>query len=100
MSRRAPRASERRPLEIDVDYLEQPAGSALISAGKTRCSAPRRSPRSVPRWLMGKGKGWMTAEYGLLPGIDWGAHGARGELGQAEGPHGRDPAPDRARCAP
>ena len=59
------RADELRPLEIEVDYLEQPAGSALISAGKTRVSARRRSPR-VPRWLMGKER-LDDAEYGLLP---------------------------------
>jgi ribonuclease PH len=56
-----------RPLEIDVDYLEQPAGSALISAGKTRVLCTASITEGVPRWLMGKGKGWMTAEYGLLP---------------------------------
>jgi ribonuclease PH len=56
-----------RPLEIEVDYLEQPAGSALISAGKTRVLCTASITEGVPRWLMGKGKGWMTAEYGLLP---------------------------------
>jgi ribonuclease PH len=61
------RADELRPLEIEVDYLEQPAGSALISAGKTRVLCTASITEGVPRWLMGKGKGWMTAEYGLLP---------------------------------
>ena len=61
------RADELRPLEIEVDYLEQPAGSALISAGKTRVLCTASITDGVPRWLMGKGKGWMTAEYGLLP---------------------------------
>ena len=61
------RADELRPLEIEVDYLEQPAGSALISAGKTRVLCTASIAEGVPRWLMGKGKGWMTAEYGLLP---------------------------------
>jgi ribonuclease PH len=61
------RADELRPLEIEVDYLEQPAGSALISAGKTRVLCTASINEGVPRWLMGKGKGWMTAEYGLLP---------------------------------
>ena len=58
---------ELRPLEIEVDYLEQPNGSALISAGKTRVLCTASITDGVPRWLMGKGKGWMTAEYGLLP---------------------------------
>jgi ribonuclease PH len=61
------RADELRPLGIEVDYLEQPAGSALISAGKTRVLCTASITEGVPRWLMGKGKGWMTAEYGLLP---------------------------------
>ena len=61
------RADELRPVEIEVDYLEQPAGSALISAGKTRVLCTASITEGVPRWLMGKGKGWMTAEYGLLP---------------------------------
>ena len=61
------RSDELRPLEIEVDYLEQPAGSALISAGKTRVLCTASITEGVPRWLMGKGKGWMTAEYGLLP---------------------------------
>ena len=61
------RPDELRPLEIEVDYLEQPAGSALISAGKTRVLCTASITEGVPRWLMGKGKGWMTAEYGLLP---------------------------------
>jgi ribonuclease PH len=61
------RPDELRPLEIVVDYLEQPHGSALISAGKTRVLCTASVDDGVPRWLMGKGKGWMTAEYGLLP---------------------------------
>ena len=61
------RADELRPLEIEVDYLEQPAGCALISAGKTCVLCTASITEGVPRWLMGKGKGWMTAEYGLLP---------------------------------
>ena len=81
MSGRA--ADELRPLEIEVDYLEQPAGSALISAGKTRVLCTASITEGVPRWLMGKGKGWMTAEYGLLPAST--GDGARGELGPAEG---------------
>jgi ribonuclease PH len=61
------RPDELRPLEVEVDYLEQPNGSALISAGKTRVLCTASITEGVPRWLMGKGKGWMTAEYGLLP---------------------------------
>ena len=61
------RADELRPMEVEVDYLEQPHGSALIAAGKTRVLCTASVTEGVPRWLMGRGKGWMTAEYGLLP---------------------------------
>jgi ribonuclease PH len=61
------RAEELRPLELDVDYLEQPQGSALISFGRTRVLCTASIDDGVPRWLKGGGRGWMTAEYGLLP---------------------------------
>jgi ribonuclease PH len=76
------RSDELRPLEIEVDYLEQPNGSALISAGKTRVLCTASITEGVPRWLMGKGKGWMTAEYGLLPA-------STGERTQREASSGR-----------
>ena len=76
------RGDELRPLEIEVDYLEQPAGSALISAGKTRVLCTASITEGVPRWLLGKGKGWMTAEYGLLPA-------STGERTQREASSGR-----------
>ena len=56
-----------RPLEIVPDYLEQPHGSVLISQGKTRVLCTASVEESVPRWMMGRGKGWITAEYSLLP---------------------------------
>jgi ribonuclease PH len=61
------RADELRPLEIHPDYLEQPHGSALISAGKTRVLCTASIEEGVPRWLHGSGRGWLTAEYSLLP---------------------------------
>jgi ribonuclease PH len=61
------RAHELRPLELEVDYLEQPQGSALISLGRTRVLCTASIEEGVPRWLKGAGRGWMTAEYGLLP---------------------------------
>jgi ribonuclease PH len=56
-----------RPLSIEPDYLEQPHGSALIACGKTRVLCTASLEEGVPRWLSGKGRGWMTAEYSLLP---------------------------------
>jgi ribonuclease PH len=61
------RPDELRPLDLQVDFLEQPQGSALISAGKTRVLCTASVEEGVPRWLKGAGRGWMTAEYGLLP---------------------------------
>ena len=61
------RPDELRPLEIKPDYLEQPHGSALISAGKTTVLCTASIEEGVPRWLTGKGRGWLTAEYSLLP---------------------------------
>jgi ribonuclease PH len=61
------RTDELRPLELEVDYLDQPQGSALISLGRTRVLCTASIEEGVPRWLKGAGRGWMTAEYGLLP---------------------------------
>ncbi len=61
------RTDELRPLDIAVDFLDNPQGSALISAGKTRVLCTASIEEGVPRWLKGAGRGWMTAEYGLLP---------------------------------
>jgi ribonuclease PH len=76
------RSDELRPLEIRVDYLEQPHGSALISAGLTKVLCTASVDEGVPRWLMGKGRGWLTAEYGLLPA-------STGERTQREASSGR-----------
>jgi ribonuclease PH len=61
------RSDELRSLELAVDYLEQPQGSALISLGRTRVLCTASIDEGVPRWLKGQRRGWLTAEYGLLP---------------------------------
>ena len=61
------RPDELRPLELLPDYLEQPHGSVLISQGKTKVLCTASVQEGVPRWLYGKGRGWLTAEYSLLP---------------------------------
>ena len=61
------RPDELRPLEIEPDFLEQPHGSAVISAGKTKILCTASIEDGVPRWLVGGGRGWLTAEYALLP---------------------------------
>jgi ribonuclease PH len=56
-----------RPVSIEPGFMSTATGSALISVGGTRviCTASRQE--SVPRWMAGKGRGWVTAEYGMLP---------------------------------
>ena len=61
------RADALRPLTIEPDYLENPHGSALITQGKTIVLCTAMVEEEVPRWLRNQGRGWMTAEYSLLP---------------------------------
>jgi ribonuclease PH len=61
------RTDELRPLELLPDYLENPHGSVLFSQGKTKVLCTASIQDGVPRWLYGKGRGWLTAEYSLLP---------------------------------
>lgn len=59
--------NELRPLEIEVGFVGQADGSALISFGRTRVLCTASVDEGVPPWLSGKGAGWLTAEYGMLP---------------------------------
>jgi ribonuclease PH len=61
------RADELRPLELKPDFLEQPHGSILYGQGKTIVLCTATVEEGVPRWLYGSGRGWMTAEYSMLP---------------------------------
>jgi ribonuclease PH len=61
------RPDQLRPLSLDPAFLEQPHGVVLFSQGKTRVLCTATIDDGVPRWLAGKGVGWMTAEYSLLP---------------------------------
>src|SRR5687767_12715089 len=61
------RADELRALDIQPDYLEQPHGSVLYAQGKTIVLCTATVEEEVPRWLRKSGRGWMTAEYAMLP---------------------------------
>ena len=61
------RADQLRPVEILVDYLEQPMGAVLYSQGKTKVLCTASLDEGVPRWMRDQGRGWLTAEYSLLP---------------------------------
>jgi ribonuclease PH len=56
-----------RPISITPHFLEHPEGSALIECGGTRVICTATVDETVPKWMMGKGKGWVTAEYDMLP---------------------------------
>jgi ribonuclease PH len=56
-----------RPTTIEPGFVRTATGSALISMGETRVICTASVQESVPRWLMGSGRGWVTAEYGMLP---------------------------------
>jgi len=60
-------ASQLRPVIIERGWSAQAEGSALISFGGTKVLCTASFTNGVPRWLTGKGKGWVTAEYGMLP---------------------------------
>jgi ribonuclease PH len=65
--RKGRRPDELRPIDVVPDFVEQADGSVLISFGKTRVLCTASIEEGVPRWLVGTGRGWMTAEYGMLP---------------------------------
>jgi ribonuclease PH len=60
-------AAELRPMSIEPGFVRTATGSALISVGETRVICTASVQESVPRWLLGSGRGWVTAEYGMLP---------------------------------
>jgi len=60
-------AHDLRPTTIEPHFVKPAAGSALITQGETRVICTASVQESVPRWMAGKGTGWVTAEYGMLP---------------------------------
>jgi ribonuclease PH len=61
-------ADQLRPITFERDYTEMAAGSVLVSFGKTRVLCTASIDEDVPRWMRNSGKGWVTAEYSMLPG--------------------------------
>lgn len=62
------KVNDLRELKIEKDYLKDPIGSVLISMGNTKVICSAFVEEKVPFFLRGKGKGWITAEYGMIPG--------------------------------
>jgi ribonuclease PH len=56
-----------RPVTIEPGFVRSATGSVLIGMGETRVICTASFQPGVPRWLMGSGRGWVTAEYGMLP---------------------------------
>ncbi len=78
------RDDQLRPLELLPDWIELANGSVLYSQGKTRVLCTATVEERVPRWLHRSGRGWMTAEYSLLPA----STGERVEREAAKGKQG------------
>ncbi|MGB7950652.1 MAG: ribonuclease PH [Candidatus Binatia bacterium] len=73
-----------RPLKITPGYLKTADGSVLIEVGDTRVICTAKLEERVPQFLRNSGKGWITAEYGMLPGssqVRIGREAARGKIG-------------------
>ena len=60
--------AELRPIIIETGFITSATGSVLIAAGNTRVICTAMVEEQVPGWRRGSGKGWVTAEYGMLPG--------------------------------
>ena len=61
-------ADQLRPISFQRDFTDMAAGSVLVSFGRTRVLCTASIDEDVPRWMKGSGKGWVTAEYSMLPG--------------------------------
>ena len=59
---------ELRPITFERDFTSMADGSVLVSFGQTRVLCTASVDEDVPRWMKGKGLGWVTAEYSMLPG--------------------------------
>jgi ribonuclease PH len=59
---------ELRAVRITPHFQSGPAGSVLIETGQTRVACSVSADLKVPPWMVGQGRGWLTAEYGMLPG--------------------------------
>ena len=60
--------AELRPISFERDFTEMAEGSCLVTFGRTRVLCTASVDEDVPRWMRGTGKGWVTAEYSMLPG--------------------------------
>ncbi|MGB1824572.1 MAG: ribonuclease PH, partial [Ilumatobacteraceae bacterium] len=59
---------ELRPVSFERDFTEMADGSCLVTIGRTKVLCTASIDEDVPRWMKGRGTGWVTAEYSMLPG--------------------------------
>ena len=89
-----------RPIAFTRDYTEFATGSVLVEFGRTRVLCTASVEERVPPWLRGTGKGWVTAEYSMLPGSTPGARRPRsGARASSRAARRRSSASSAARCA-
>lgn len=78
------RPEQLRKIKITRNYTKHAEGSVLVEFGDTKVICTASVENSVPRFLRGKGQGWVTAEYGMLPrstGSRMGREASRGKQG-------------------
>jgi ribonuclease PH len=79
------RHDELRALAFEPDFIETAHGSVLVSQGRTRVVCTATVEEGVPRWLKGQGRGWLTAEYGMLPASTTERKSRDGSRGRPDG---------------
>ncbi len=89
------RPDEMRPVRITTNYLMTAEGSALIEVGHTRVLCAASVEETVPQFLRGSGRGWVTAEYSMLPRATATRTPREVVQGPPVGTHARDPTLDR-----
>ena len=88
-----------RPVTFERDYTVMAPGSVLVTFGRTKVLCTASVEERVPPWMRGTGRGWVTAEYSMLPGSTPERASPEAAEGQAVGEDPGDPAPHRAVAA-
>ncbi len=89
-----------RPISFERDFTEMADGSCLVSFGKTRVLCTASIDDDVPRWMRNSGKGWVTAEYSMLPGASPSGSDARPHAASRAAAPSRSNASSVDRCVP
>jgi ribonuclease PH len=84
MRRDGRRNDELRPITIERHFNDKPAGSVLVAYGNTRVLCTAMVEDGVPPWRASSGRGWLTAEYGMLPGSTGSRKAREARIGKAD----------------